>query len=82
MAGAQSWYRDTETGQYVFDAFVLIYAPVDVCFADWSNFETFPKLLSHITGVKRIDRESLALGSANRRTARGLGGDGLGISAK
>jgi len=53
MADNTTWHRDEETGQYVFDTFVVVNAPVEKCFAAWENFEMFPSLFSYITEVRR-----------------------------
>ncbi|HEX2949667.1 MAG TPA: SRPBCC family protein [Armatimonadota bacterium] len=52
MAETVKWYRDEASGQYIFDAFVMVNAPVDVCFNAWSNFESFPRLMSYVQEVR------------------------------
>lgn len=55
MAGILGWYRDRESGQFVFDAYVVVNAPIDVCFMAWANFESFPQLMRYISDVHRLD---------------------------
>lgn len=54
MVEKHTWYRDPDSGMYVYDVSVVINAPVDVCFADWANFESFPNLMRHVTAVRAI----------------------------
>lgn len=54
MQTQHQWYRDDDTGQYVFDVSVVVHAPVHKCFTYWSNFESFPQMMTHITRVTRI----------------------------
>lgn len=49
----RQWYRDEETGDYVHDLSVVVNAPVHKCFTHWTNFESFPQFMSHITRVVR-----------------------------
>lgn len=57
MSENASWHRDEATGMFVFDAHVIVNAPVDVCFSAWSNFSAFPKLLRHIDTVQQLGED-------------------------
>ena len=58
MTQPYQWYKDEKTGQYVFDVSVWVNAPVETCFNLWSHFADFPRIMRHITLVKKTGETS------------------------
>jgi uncharacterized membrane protein len=50
--------KDESTGQYCHDASVMVNAPAATCFELWSNFESFPSIMTYVQKVTKTDAQT------------------------